>query len=209
MLPVNDIDPGDMRLGIAFGPGNTFYGKQTFALLRYIGFDPTNMTASLIESYNLANPTDATVGPIGVDLVHRRLIGLAETGTSGVLQSANLYDLPTLSTSEPNSPLHLVTFPAANGNQGTGSVDFTPDGTRAFVLNSHNGVMALRLVPQPVVVTSLTIIQSAGAVILSWPGTSKLETATNISGPYEQLSGVTSPYTNTVSGARRFFRLKD
>lgn len=53
----------------------------------------------------------------------------------------------------------------------------------------------------------LTIIQSGSSVILSWPfGT--LQSATAATGTYTDIVGATSPYTNSVSGPKKFYRVR-
>jgi len=54
---------------------------------------------------------------------------------------------------------------------------------------------------------SLTIQSAPGSVILSWPG-GTLQSATNMSGPWNSVSGATSPRTNPVAGTQEFFRLR-
>jgi len=48
----------------------------------------------------------------------------------------------------------------------------------------------------------------AGAIILSWsePGFT-LQSAPEVTAAYATIPGATSPYTNSLSGSRRFFRL--
>jgi Concanavalin A-like lectin/glucanases superfamily len=54
---------------------------------------------------------------------------------------------------------------------------------------------------------SLNIQAAGSSVILAWPqGT--LQSAGQITGPYSDVSGATSPYTNSVSGAQQYFRVK-
>ncbi len=45
-------------------------------------------------------------------------------------------------------------------------------------------------------------------LVLQWSGTAILQTATNANGPYTDVVGAMSPYTNSFTGTRRFFRLK-
>lgn len=45
-------------------------------------------------------------------------------------------------------------------------------------------------------------------LVLQWGGSWILQTATNANGPYSDVTGAMSPYTNSFDGARRFFRLK-
>lgn len=48
---------------------------------------------------------------------------------------------------------------------------------------------------------------SAGSLVLQWPRGANLQTATNLGGPWQDLGAATSPYTNTLSGPARFFRV--
>ena len=53
---------------------------------------------------------------------------------------------------------------------------------------------------------SLTIRSAPESVILSWPG-GTLQSATNMSGPWSNVSGAVSPRTNPVAKAQEFYRL--
>jgi hypothetical protein len=56
---------------------------------------------------------------------------------------------------------------------------------------------------------TLSITTSSGSISVSWPGgAGTLQQATNVAGPYQDISGATSPYTNQVVGQAKFFRLK-
>jgi len=47
----------------------------------------------------------------------------------------------------------------------------------------------------------------SGSVILNWPyGT--LQSATNILGPWTNVNGAASPYTNTPAGPQGFYRIQ-
>jgi Concanavalin A-like lectin/glucanases superfamily len=55
--------------------------------------------------------------------------------------------------------------------------------------------------------THLTAKISGNNIILTWPvGT--LESAATVNGTYSDMTGVTSPYTNSVSGPQQFYRVK-
>ena len=54
---------------------------------------------------------------------------------------------------------------------------------------------------------SLSVQPANGKIILSWPS-GTLQSATEATGPFDNMTGVTSPYTNTPSGDRKFFRVK-
>jgi len=54
--------------------------------------------------------------------------------------------------------------------------------------------------------THLTAVISGNTIVVSWPA-GTLQSATNVSGPYTNVGGATSPYTNSVSGSsQRFYR---
>ena len=56
-------------------------------------------------------------------------------------------------------------------------------------------------------VLTLNIQNSGGPVILTWPS-GTLQYASQAAGPYSDMVGVTSPYTNIVSGIQQFFRVR-
>jgi hypothetical protein len=54
---------------------------------------------------------------------------------------------------------------------------------------------------------SLGIQISSGNVVLTWPqGT--LQSAAQITGPFNDMPGAASPYTNSVPGTRQYFRVR-
>jgi hypothetical protein len=56
-------------------------------------------------------------------------------------------------------------------------------------------------------IVTLNIQNSGSDVIIAWPvGT--LQSASQVAGPYSDVLGATSPYTNIVSGTQQFFRVK-
>lgn len=77
---------------------------------------------------------------------------------------------------------------------------FPPGTYFADILNNGEVVPTV----QPTLVSS----RSATNLVFTWSAAATLQTATNVSGPYLDLSGAASPYTNNLSGSRRFFRLR-
>jgi len=56
---------------------------------------------------------------------------------------------------------------------------------------------------------TLSIFQNGSQIILGWSGPWVLQTATNVSGPYSDLPGATSPFTNMITAEPwEFFRLR-
>lgn len=65
------------------------------------------------------------------------------------------------------------------------------------------------VVPDRVLGASVAYAKQGNNLVLTWPSGWSLQTATNASGPYSDVSGATSPYTNNISlHAQRFFRLR-
>jgi len=56
-------------------------------------------------------------------------------------------------------------------------------------------------------VRPVLVIGSNG--VLSWSGSYLLQSATNVSGPYGDLTNAASPYTNSLSLPQEYFRLRD
>jgi hypothetical protein len=56
-------------------------------------------------------------------------------------------------------------------------------------------------------VVTLTYTRSGNNLILSWPqGT--LQSATQVTGPYGDMTGVSSPYTAPLVGPQKYFRVR-
>ncbi len=150
-LTVGGIAGGDLRLGIDFLGADAIVAKQA-GPARLIGYDLGAGTAELTASYTFAVPNGGgTVGPIGISPDGSLLVGYAygTSGNSGV-NSVNLYEMATLSTSDPNSPADQQILGTANANaNGVGAVDFNADGSVVYVVAPNNGVAAFRVVPEP------------------------------------------------------------
>lgn len=54
---------------------------------------------------------------------------------------------------------------------------------------------------------SLGVQMVNGQLVLTWTG-GVLQSAPNVTGPYSDMTGVTSPYTNAPSAAQRFYRVR-
>jgi len=70
----------------------------------------------------------------------------------------------------------------------------------------HFGPVENTVVPRP----TLSFTRDGNNLILSWTGTFILQSATDVIGPYVDVSGATSPHTNNVTTAtQQFFRLRN
>jgi hypothetical protein len=145
LITVADAPMGAFGLGIAFGAGNTFWGKATSQNLRQVSFDPAAGSGTTVRSY--ADPTfPATVAPIGVT-TDLNLLGGINLATAGNGNHFRLYDLaPTLTN---GTPVLITSTNFATDNEntysGTGAVDF--GGDRVYALSSNNGLLAMQIIP--------------------------------------------------------------
>jgi hypothetical protein len=183
---------GFARLGLAFGAGNTFWAKSSGFNLRQVAYYPDG-NAAIIGTYtNLSGPE----APLGVD-APRGLVATVAFGQSP--QNLSLWDV---SGGEPDAVLVDREFFAsnnANGN-GTGAVAVDSAGGRIFALDSNNGLIALTYAAE----MNITPINRGGVITWDLPG--MLQSSTNVAGPYVDVPGATSPYTNS-SAAQLYFRV--
>jgi filamentous hemagglutinin len=99
---------------------------------------------------------------------------------------------------------------------GTNATALTPAQVRQIVFVDPNGFVPgdffAQVLPTGEVVplpNPKLFWQSAGQhLVLTWSGFSVLQAATNVTGPYQDVVGVSSPYTNNfTSSPQQFFRL--
>ena len=196
-LPAGAQANGFAGLGLAFGPGNTFWAKSSGFDLRQVTYDAVNGVGGVINDYS-AFPTTETA--IGVDNANGYI---AAIGVLEYPQSLPIYDLSASGGPSLNSLVDREFFPASNANgNGTGAVAVDVAGGRMFALDSNSGIIALSYAGK------VSIAKAAGHQIVTWPtASSVLQSSTNVAGTYADVLGATSPYTNTT-GNVKFFRLR-
>jgi hypothetical protein len=193
-LPPDAQANGFARLGIAFGPTNTFWAKSSglgFSL-RLVRYDVAAGTGEVIATYP---SIPGSIAPIGVDNSNNLLAGIAITQ---IPQNLALYDL--LAAGEPtlvDRELYAANNPNLNG---TGTVAFDIAGGRIFSLDSNNGILALNYAPR------LYITPEVNGGVVTWTGPGTLQAAGAVTGTYTNVPGATSPYTNPGPGTL-FFRV--
>lgn len=132
-----DAAAGNFGLGVAFGDGNTFWGKSlgTGTPLRLMQFDLTTGQGTTLQSFPAVA---SSIGPIGVEPKQGWLAGIAVENPDNVrfYNITNLAADPVLVDQE--------FFPTDGDNlNGTGSVDF--GGGRVYALDSNNGILAMAI----------------------------------------------------------------
>jgi hypothetical protein len=191
-LPADAQANGFARLGVAFGPTNTFWAKSSGFNLRLVRYDVATGTGEVIATYP---SIPGSIAPIGVDNSNNLLAGIAITQ---IPQNLALYDL--LAAGEPalvDRELYAVNNPNING---TGTVAFDIAGGRIFSLDSNNGILALNYAPR------LYITPEVNGGVVTWTGPGTLQAAGTVTGTYTNVPGATSPYTNPEPGTL-FFRV--
>jgi endonuclease/exonuclease/phosphatase family metal-dependent hydrolase len=152
-----DAPAGAFYHGIAFGAGNTFWGKTNSGPLREMQFDLTTGTATTRRTLG---PTDfpAALAAIAVDPVNQLLAGVA-VGNPDTLA---LYDI-----AQPTNPpalLATMDWPTDHANNlFQGALDFYPGG-KLFALNVNNGLSAFDIVPP----SRLAVSASGANITLAW-----------------------------------------
>ena len=195
-LPADAQTGGFAGLGLAFGPGNTFWAKSSGGFnLRLVSYDTNTMFATVVQTYTNLPAAEA---PIGADNVNGYVatVSFAETP-----QSLSLWDV---ARGEPEAfQLDRELFPVSNPNvNGTGAVAVDAVNRRIYALNSNNGIIALSYS-----LYYLNIGPTPNGGIVTWPGTGNLQSAPVVTGTYTDIPGATSPYTNTAAG-QTYFRVR-
>jgi endonuclease/exonuclease/phosphatase family metal-dependent hydrolase len=169
-----DAPAGAFYHGIAFGPGNTFWGQTNSGPLREMRFDLIAGTATTVRT--LSPPGfPAALSPIAVDPVNGLLAGVTVANPDAL----TLYDI----SDPPNPPTLLGTtnWPTDYSNPlFQGALDFYPGG-KLFALNVNNGLTAFNIVPP----SRLAVTASGGAVTLAWAqrfGNAVLQSQSSIGG---------------------------
>ncbi len=188
-----------LSLGCAFGSGNTFWAKSSQYNLRQMSFNLDDNTAAVIGSY----PINGTSAPLGVNNVggYIGIIGHNELPMNLALYNLNDPSQLTTANISDRELFAYGTNSVPNGN-GTGNVVFDTKRARVFALSSNNGVTALQVNPAT---AAIVAVPQGGT--MTWTGPGILQSATDVSGPYTDVTGAVSPYSNT-GAATLFFRVK-
>ena len=197
-LPVDAQANGFARLGIAFGPTNTFWAKSVGFNLRQVAYDTNTLTGTVIATY-----TNLPFGhaPLGADNLR------GYVATIGVLDFPQNVSLWDVARGEPDAfqlDRELLGSNNVNGN-GTGAIAVDSVNRRIFVLDSNNGIVALSYADY-----SLAIAPTSQGGIVTWPNSSgNLQSNTNLTtgAGWSDVPAATSPYTNTAAG-QTYFRVR-
>ena len=151
---------GNFYKSVAFGVGNSFYGKTSGNTLHRVNFDLTCGSATFVMAYS-TGIVPATVAGLAFDPVNQIMLGVTRSSTSGVNHTNYLWDFSSV-----NAPTRIDAriFPTANSDGAAGITGAALGGGKAFCSVQNNGLvayrldLALRIVSQP---QTMTVVQGA------------------------------------------------
>jgi hypothetical protein len=97
---------------------------------------------------------------------------------------------------------------------GTSQSGLTPAQLSRIRFDSSSNLFPAKIlntgevVPNQEAGASVGVARQGTSLVLTWPQGWSLQMATNIAGPFFDIPEATSPYSNNVTGPRRFFRLR-
>jgi hypothetical protein len=170
LVTVAGLPNSAFGLSIAFGTGNTVWGKTGGGSLYLVSYDLSAGTGTVLATYG-ATVVPGTVGPFGVDMASGFLAAVQNDNSDNV----RLYKLPVPFPDPAPASLELLdqeffVTDNANGN-GTGSVSV--GGGKVFALDTNNGLVCYTTLPSvpptPPVITEVT--KNGGNVVFKLKGT--------------------------------------
>lgn len=218
LIEVPNVPAGFASLGIAFGPGNTFYAKGGHDYnLREISFNTNTVpaTGTAIEVYIAGTQVPNDLTGLGVDVTNNVLGGVCYNDNPSDVQLYLLSD-------NTNSPYLFDQdfFPANNVNSQENSVVALKDGW-GFALNVNNGIVGFKYSePYAPSVTLTRVVYAPAKTVINWNNTFdghgyQVQYKTSLSDPAWIPLGTAVTATNataaftdtTASGATRFYRV--
>jgi hypothetical protein len=187
LITAPGIQAGDLGLSVAFGSGDTFWGKATGGPFRQLDFSGTLLNT--ISAYS-------NIAAIAVDPVNNFLAGMALDSPDNI-RLLNMDGLPGI-------PVELDTdfFPIDNANPlGVGQIRFAPN--RLYALSGYNGLIAFSLAPKLRKATTPT------TMTLSWDGIHTLQASPTVTTGWTNVPNAVSGHTINLSAPQIFYRLLD
>lgn len=217
VLAISDVPSGFAALGVAFGAGNTFWGKAANGALYLVEFDLTAATGTVARAYS--SPASLLpVRGISTDSNHIFMAGVAIDTPDNV----RLYDISNLVPGPVLRDQELFSVKLPNITAG-GTASTAIGGGYVFALDTNNGLKVFRLNPDyipPLGSLSISSFARFGtSIILTWPTENgpKYQVQTRSSMTTGQWVNVGIPITgtgepvsttNTPTGSPQFFRIE-
>lgn len=191
---------GNILYGTTSAGGN--YGNGVIFALDKTGSGFTNL--HIFSGTSNSRNNDGVAPKAALVLSGNTLYGTATLG--GVSGRGTIF---AINTDHSNfTTLHPFDGSASDGALPLGSLILSSNflyGTTANG-NPFNCGSVFRLLAQP----QMTILSIGSKVVLTWPTNATaftLQSALTSAGTFTNIPGATSPYTNTIAGAQKYFRL--
>jgi uncharacterized repeat protein (TIGR03803 family) len=190
---------GATLFGAAFGGGINGWGAVYQCDLEGSGFSPLYCFTGSGDYYNPQGPLVVSNNML-YGTTPATIFGLASDGNS----FTNLFEFPSIIS---DGAGHYTNATGLTPNGGLVLAGQSFYGTaRDGGSNGFGTVFAFDLFPPAV---PLTIQQTPGAVILTWPSSAfALQSAPSLNGTFTNVRGATSPCTNALTNSQMFFRLQ-
>ena len=190
---------------VLFTPTNNFVGTATIGYTIVDGFGGTSTSLITVAVTNIAPVANPDAGSVAKN----SLTNLFTPLTNDVVNTVG-GSLSIVSASPANGTVIIT-----NGGQQllfTPTTGFVGSTTIGYTISDGIGGTASSTITVSVVDTAPPVVHSqfiGGNFILSWDDPSLyLQSSTNVEGPYSNVPGATSPFTNdTVTVPTLFFRL--
>ena len=192
-----DAGAGSFGSSVAFGSGDSFWGKAVGAPLRLLDFDTALGTATTRLSF----PNVANMAALGVDVVNPLLAGVFVEAPDNL----RLYDIGGLPSAPVNVDTEFFSTDNANANNAA-QVAFGPN--VVYALDANNGLVALTLNPA-LLRPRLNFSRAGNILTLTWSGSVVLQSSATVDGTYADVMGASSPQMIDVSASvKMFYRLR-
>ncbi|PWU15142.1 MAG: hypothetical protein C5B50_15955 [Verrucomicrobia bacterium] len=166
LIAISNAAPGFARNGIAFGAGNTLWGKQYASGndLYQIAFDPVGLTGGVVFDYTSGSQIPSTMTGLGIDPAHNIMAGVIIADRNNDLQ---LFQL----TGNANPPVlfNQAFFPSFNAN-GNDNAAVAMKFPRVYGLDVNNGIVALTYGVPASVKPTINTPPVGGTIYTNYPG---------------------------------------
>jgi hypothetical protein len=184
---------GGTTSGLHFGNGNE---------LRYSWNDqywwyaegPVAPTNEWVFAALVVEPDQATL--------HMGVNGVMQTTVNGDTEE----NVTHANSNFNNSPLYLGWDPNSVGRHFNGSIDEVMILDRALSTSEIQNLY-FSVVGEPVLVEA--VLDASGNIMLTWPAGANLESATEVDGTWNPVTGATSPFTIEPTLPQEFYRLAE
>jgi hypothetical protein len=201
-----------------------------FTELGFVRFETNaNYSQEVINGFNVGQPNNKVYTTVAANL--NLTIADITFGRGVPAVGFDLKSTANATTTGGGSQTFFATIMSCTTNLGTFPIVSPAGGTnfQFFGLTSSNNITEIlfnsveatpnlnivldnfAVAPRPAIAPiPLAVVHGHSTVVVTWSNSCAfgLQSATSVTGPYTDVAGATSPYTNSTAGAQTYFRLK-